>query len=85
MISILELLIVIINKTPYNDIIQSKGDKKLSKPVSSFPFLDELNLLESIYIRDVRRTQVRDAIRRYGDRKFGTKQVGNDVLVTRIQ
>lgn len=57
----------------------------MSKPVSSFPFLDELNLLESIYIRDVRRTQVRDAIRRYGDRKFGTKQVGNDVLVTRIQ
>ena len=57
----------------------------MSKPVSSYPFLDELNLLESIYIRDVRRTQVRDAIRRYGDRKFGTKQVGNDVLVTRIQ
>ena len=57
----------------------------LSKPVSAFPFLDGLNLLESIYIRDVRRTQVRDAIRRYGDRKFGTKQVGNDVLVTRIQ
>ena len=57
----------------------------MSKPVSSFPFLDELNLLESIYIRDVRRTQVRDAIRRYGDRKFGTKQVGNDVLITRIQ
>ena len=57
----------------------------MSKPVSSFPFLDELNLLESIYIRDVRRTQVRDAIRRYGDRKFGTKQVGNDVLVTRIK
>ena len=57
----------------------------MSKPISSFPFLDELNLLESIYIRDVRRTQVRDAIRRYGDRKFGTKQVGNDVLVTRIQ
>ena len=57
----------------------------MSKPVSSFPFLDELNLLESIYIRDVRRTQVRDAIRRYGDRKFGTKQGGNDVLVTRIQ
>ena len=57
----------------------------MSKPVSSFPFLDELNLLESIYIRDVRRTQVRDAIRRYSDRKFGTKQVGSDVLVTRIQ
>ena len=57
----------------------------MSKPVSAFPFLGELNLLESIYIRDVRRTQVRDAIRRYGDRKFGTKQVGNDVLVTRIK
>ena len=57
----------------------------MSKPVSEFPFLGELNLLESIYIRDVRRTQVRDAIRRYGDRKFGTKQVGNDVLVTRIK
>ena len=57
----------------------------MSKPVSAFPFLDELKLLESIYIRDVRRTQVRDAIRRYGDRKFGTKQVGNDVLVTRIK
>ena len=57
----------------------------MSKPVSAFPFLDGLNLLESIYIRDVRRTQVRDAIRRYGDRKLGTKQVGNDVLVTRIK
>ena len=57
----------------------------MSKLVSAFPFLDELNLLESIYIRDVRRPQVRDAIRRYGDRKFGTKQVGNDVLVTRIK
>ena len=57
----------------------------MSKPVSAFPFLGGLNLLESIYIRDVRRTQVRDAIRRYGDRKFGTKQVGNDVLVTRIK
>ena len=57
----------------------------MSKPISSFPFLDELNLLESIYIRDVRRTLVRDAIRRYSDRKFGTKQVGSDVLVTRIQ
>ena len=57
----------------------------MSKPISSFPFLDELNLLESIYIRDVRRTQVRDAIRRYSDRKFGTKQVGSDVLVTRTQ
>ena len=57
----------------------------MSKPVSSYPFLGELGLLESIYIRDARRPQVRDAIRRYGDRKFGTKQVGNDVLVTRIQ
>ena len=57
----------------------------MSKPVSAFPFLGELNLLESIYIRDVLRPQVRDAIRRYGDRKFGTKQVGNDVLVTRIK
>lgn len=57
----------------------------MAKPVSAFPFLDELKLLESIYIRDVRRPQVRDAIRRYTDRKFGTKQVGNDVLVTRIQ
>ena len=57
----------------------------MSKPISSFPFLDDLKLLESIYIRDVRRPQVRDAIRRYNDRKFGTKQVGSDVLVTRIQ
>ena len=57
----------------------------MSKPVSAFPFLDDLNLLESIYIRDVRRTQVRDAIRRYGDLNLGTKQVGNDVLVTRIK
>ena len=57
----------------------------MSKPVSVFPFLCDLKLLESIYIRDVRRPQVRDAIRRYSDRKFGTKQVGNDVLVTRIQ
>ena len=57
----------------------------MAKPVSAFTFLDDLKLLESIYIRDVRRPQVRDAIRRYTDRKFGTKQVGNDVLVTRIQ
>lgn len=57
----------------------------MAKPVSSYPFLDDLKLLESIYIRDARRPQVRDAIRRYSDRKFGTKQIGNDVLVTRIK
>lgn len=57
----------------------------MGKQAKSFLFLGELELLESIYVRDVRRTQVRDAIRRYGDRKFGTKQVGNDVLVTRIK
>lgn len=57
----------------------------MSKPVSSYPFLGDIGLLESIYIRDARRPQVRDAIRRYGDKKFGTKQVGSDVLVTRIK
>lgn len=57
----------------------------MSKRAKSFLFLGELGLMESIWVRDVRRPQVRDAIRRYGDRKFGTKQVGNDVLVTRIQ
>ena len=57
----------------------------MSKPAKSFLFLGELELMQSIWVRDVRRPQVRDAIRRYGDRKFGTKQVGNDVLVTRIQ
>lgn len=57
----------------------------MGKKAESFLFLDDLKLLESIYIRDVRRPQVRDAIRRYTDRKFGTKQVGSDVLVTRIK
>lgn len=57
----------------------------MGKKAESFLFLDDLKLLESIYIRDVRRPQVRDAIRRYSDRKFGTKQVGSDVLVTRIK
>ena len=54
----------------------------MSKPVSAFPFLDGLNLLESIYIRDVRRPQVRDAIRRYGDRKFGTKRLAEKAGIT---
>lgn len=57
----------------------------MSKPAKSFLFLGDLELMQSIWVRDVRRPQVRDAIRRYGDRKFGTKQVGNDVLVTRIK
>lgn len=57
----------------------------MTKEADKFLFLDDLGVLESIFIRDVRRTQVRDAIRRYTDRKFGTKQIGNDVLVTRIK
>jgi len=57
----------------------------MGKHAESFVFLGDLKLLESIYVRDARRPQVRDAIRRYTDRKFGTKQVGNDVLVTRIK
>ena len=57
----------------------------MTKEASKFLFLGDLKLLESIYVRNVRRPQVRDAIRRYSDRKFGTKQVGNDVLVTRIK
>ena len=51
-----------------------KAEVIMGKHAESFLFLDELKLLESIYIRDVRRPQVRDAIRRYKDRKFGTKQ-----------
>lgn len=56
----------------------------MSKPATSFVFLGELKVLESTYIHNVKRTQVRDAIRRYGDRKFSTKQIGSDVLITRI-
>lgn len=57
----------------------------MAKEADKFLFLDDLNVLESIFIRDVKRPQVRDAIRRYTDRKFGTKQIGSDVLVTRIK
>lgn len=57
----------------------------MGRNVTAYPFLDDMELLESIYIRDVRRPQVRDAIRRFKDKKFGTTQVGNDVLVTRIK
>lgn len=56
----------------------------MSKQATEYLFLGDLGILESIYIRDAKRAQVRDAIRRYTDRKFGTKQIGNDVLVTRI-
>lgn len=57
----------------------------MSRPVTVYPFLDDMQPLESIYIRDANRAKVRDAIRRYTEKKFGTKQVGNDVLVTRIK
>lgn len=56
----------------------------MAKPATSFVFLGDLKILESTYVENVKRTQIRDAIRRYGDRKFSTKQIGNDVLVTRI-
>lgn len=56
----------------------------MAKPATSFIFLGDLKILESTYVKNVKRTQIRDAIRRYSDRKFSTKQVGNDVLVTRI-
>lgn len=57
----------------------------MSKPATSFLHLGDLKPLESIIIENVKRPKVRDAIRRYGDRKFNTTQVGNDVLVTRIK
>ncbi|QYC51366.1 hypothetical protein [Acinetobacter phage BUCT628] len=57
----------------------------MSKPATSFLFLGELNPLESTVIENVKRTKVRDAIRRYGDRKFNTTQVGSNVIVTRIK
>ena len=57
----------------------------MGRHAESFLFLGELKLLESCYVRDAKRTHVRDAIRRYSDKKFGTKQISNDVLVTRIK
>lgn len=74
-----------VNKTLHNDITQSKRRLELSKPATSFLFLGELKPLESTVIENTKRTKVRDAIRRYGDRKFNTTQVGNNVIVTRIQ
>lgn len=78
-------LLDITNKTSHNDITQSKRRLELSKPATSFLFLGELKPLESTIIENTKRTKVRDAIRRYGDRKFNTTQVGNNVIVTRIQ
>lgn len=60
-------------------------ETKMSKPATSFLHLGDLKPLESIIVENVKRPKVRDAIRRYGDRKFNTTQVGNDVLVTRIK
>lgn len=56
----------------------------MAKPAKAFLHLGDLKPLESTLIESAKRTSVRDAIRRYGDRKFSTTQIGNDVLVTRI-
>lgn len=56
----------------------------MAKQAKSFLELGELKPLESALVENAKRTSVRDAIRRYSDRKFSTTQVGNNVLVTRI-
>lgn len=56
----------------------------MAKQAKSFLELGELKPLKSALVENAKRTSVRDAIRRYSDRKFSTTQVGNNVLVTRI-
>lgn len=52
---------------------------------TKFLNLGKLNVNESIMITDATRTEVRDAIRRYKDRSYMTRQIENEVLVVRIR
>ena len=52
---------------------------------TKFLNLGKLNVNESIIIADATRTEVRDAIRRYKDRAYMTRQIENEVLVVRIK
>lgn len=55
-----------------------------AKP-TKFLNLGELNINESTMVANATRTEVRDAIRRYKDRSYMTRQVENEVLVVRIK
>ena len=55
-----------------------------AKP-TKFLNLGELQVNESITISGVKRTAIRDAVRRYKDRSYMTRQVENEVLVVRIK
>lgn len=52
---------------------------------TKFLSLGELNINESIVIANATRTEVRDAIRRYKDRSYMTRQIKDEVLVVRIK
>ena len=47
--------------------------------------LDNLQINESMTIESVKRTSIRDAIRRHKDRSYMTRQVNDDVVVVRIK
>ncbi len=55
-----------------------------AKP-TKFLNLGELNVNESTMIANATRTEVRDAIRRYKDRSYMTRQIKDEVLVVRIK
>lgn len=52
---------------------------------TKFLSLGELDINESIVIANATRTEVRDAIRRYKDRSYMTRQIKDEVLVVRIK
>lgn len=52
---------------------------------TKFLNLGDLQINESIMIAGVTRATVRDAIRRYKDRSYMTRQIENEVLVVRIK
>lgn len=52
---------------------------------TKFLSLGELDINESIVISNATRTEVRDAIRRYKDRSYMTRQIKDEVLVVRIK
>lgn len=55
-----------------------------AKP-TKFLNLGKLNVNESTMIANATRTEVRDAIRRYKDRSYMTRQIKDEVLVVRIK
>lgn len=55
-----------------------------AKP-TKFLNLGDLKVNESVMIAGVTRATVRDAIRRYKDRSYMTRQIENEVLVVRIK